>query len=65
MQSRVMGCIDAGRAGAADPDQDLASRRNTLGEFGAEAQRARWAAHEIAEPGEARLQFHLCLDEPF
>jgi aminoglycoside 3'-phosphotransferase-1 len=62
---RVSGCIDVGRAGAADPYQDLAILWNTLEEFGADAQRALWEAYGIAEPDEARLQFHLCLDELF
>jgi aminoglycoside 3'-phosphotransferase-1 len=62
---RVTGCIDVGRAGAADPYQDLAILWNGLEEFGRDAQRALWRAYGVAEPDAQRLQFHLCLDELF
>jgi aminoglycoside 3'-phosphotransferase-1 len=62
---RVAGCIDVGRAGAADPYQDLAILWNNLEEFGGGAQRELWRAYGVAEPDECRLQFHLCLDELF
>lgn len=61
----VTGCIDVGRAGAADPYQDLAILWDNLGEFGDDAQRALWPAYGIAEPDVRKLQFHLCLDELF
>ncbi len=62
---RVTGCIDVGRAGAADPYQDLAILWRDLGEFGDDAQRALFQAYGIATPDERKLRFHLCLDEFF
>jgi aminoglycoside 3'-phosphotransferase-1 len=64
-EGRVVGCLDVGRAGAADPYQDLAALWNTLEEFGSDLQRALFPACGIAQPDERRLQFHLCLDEFF
>lgn len=60
---RVVGCIDVGRAGAADPYQDLAAMWNTLEEFGGELQRAFFRAYGIPEPDARKLRFHLCLGE--
>jgi aminoglycoside 3'-phosphotransferase I len=62
---RVTGCIDVGRAGVADPYQDIAILWQNLAEFG-----AKWPAMllrelGIAAPDERRLQFHRCLDELF
>lgn len=62
---RVTGCIDVGRAGAADPYQDLAIAWHNLGEFGDEAQLALFAGYGVAEPDMRRVRFHLCLDELF
>lgn len=62
---RVTGCIDVGRAGAADPYQDLAILWHNLAEFGEAAQRALWPAYGIRDPDERKLRFHLCLDEFF
>jgi len=62
---RVTGCIDVGRAGAADPYQDLAILWRNLEEFGGAAQRELWRAYGIAAPDERKLRFHLCLDEFF
>ncbi len=63
VEGRVTGCIDVGRAGAADPYQDLAAMWNTLAEFGGELQRAFVRAYGIATPDPRRLHFHLCLGE--
>lgn len=62
---RVTGCIDVGRAGAADPYQDLAILWHNLEEFGGDVQRELFRAYGIAEPDERKLRFHLCLDEFF
>ena len=62
---RVAGCIDVGRAGAADPYQDLAILWHNLAEFGEAAQLALWPAYGIRAPDERKLRFHLCLDEFF
>jgi aminoglycoside 3'-phosphotransferase-1 len=62
---RVTGCSAGGRAGAADPYQDLAILWNNLEEFGADAQRELWRAYGVAEPDARKLRFHLCLDELF
>jgi len=62
---RVTGCIDVGRAGVADPYQDLAILWHSVAEFGEDAQRALWAAYGITTPDERKIRFHLCLDEFF
>lgn len=62
---RVTGCLDVGRAGVADPYQDLAILWHNLAEFGEAAQRTLFEGYGIAEPDERRLAFHLCLDEFF
>lgn len=61
----VTGCIDVGRAGAADPYQDLAILWRDLEEFGGDCQRELLRAYGITEPDEPKLRFHLCLDEFF
>lgn len=61
----VSGCIDVGRAGVADPYQDLAILSHNLEEFGAALQQAMWRAYGIAEPDERRIRFHRRLDEFF
>lgn len=61
----VAGMIDVGRLGLADPWQDLAILWSNLAAHGADAQAAMLAAYGIAEPDEARLRFHLLLDELF
>ncbi|MBL0940404.1 MAG: aminoglycoside 3'-phosphotransferase [Gemmatimonadaceae bacterium] len=65
VDDHVTGCIDVGRLGVADPYQDLAILWNSLGEFGEEAQRQLFEAYGIAAPDQARIEFHLCLDECF
>jgi aminoglycoside phosphotransferase len=62
---RVTGCIDVGRAGAADRYQDLAMLWNCLADFGGELQRELFHAYGTGEPDARRLRFHLCLDEFF
>ena len=62
---RVSGCIDVGRAGAADPYQDLAIVWRDLEEFGGDAQRELLRAYGVSMAEERKLQFHLCLDEFF
>lgn len=61
----VTGIIDVGRAGVADPYQDIAILWNSLGEFGEDLQLALWHALGITKPDERKLRFHLCLDEFF
>lgn len=62
---RMIGCIDVGRAGIADPYQDLAILWDCLGEFDDALQARLFAAYGIAEPDMHRLDFHLALDECF
>lgn len=62
---QVIGCIDVGRAGVADPYQDLAILWDCLGEFDEGLQTRLFAAYGIAEPDHQRLDFHLALDECF
>ncbi len=59
------GCVDVGRAGVADPYQDLAILWNNLGDYGPELQDELLRAYGVAEPDMARLRFHLALDELF
>ena len=61
----VVGCIDVGRAGVADRYQDLAILWNNLGEFDEALQARLFTAYGIAQLDEARLRFHLLLDELF
>lgn len=61
----VAGCIDVGRAGLADPYQDLAILWNCLREFGSALQARLFTSYGIDLPDERRLQFHLLLDELF
>lgn len=62
---RVTGVLDVGRAGIADPYQDLAICRRDLGAFGVAAQEAMLSAYGVVVPDDARVQFHLLLDELF
>ena len=62
---RVTGCIDVGRAGVADPYQDLAILWHNLEEFGSDLQVHLFRSYGIAEPDARKIQFHLCLDEFF
>ncbi|WP_426172205.1 APH(3')-I family aminoglycoside O-phosphotransferase [Pseudoduganella sp. R-31] len=62
---KVVGCIDAGRAGIADRYQDLAIAWNCLGEFGTPLQRRFLAQYGVHDPDPSKLQFHLMLDELF
>lgn len=61
----VSGCIDVGRAGLADPYQDLAVLWNCLRGFGDDVAAALWSSYGLREPEERRLQAHLLLDELF
>lgn len=63
-QGQVTGIIDVGKAGIADPYQDLAILWNCLSEFGAELQQALLTAY-ATELDLHRLTFHLYLDECF
>jgi aminoglycoside 3'-phosphotransferase I len=56
------GCIDVGRVGAADPNQDLAILRHNLAAIGEAAQLALWPAYGIQAPDIRKIPFHLCLD---
>lgn len=60
----VTGCIDVGRAGIAERYQDVAILWNCLGEFGAAHQQRFLTTYGI-ELDEAKLRFHLGLDEFF
>lgn len=60
----VSGCIDLGRMGIADRYQDIAILWDSLGEFGAEVQKAFADAYRIAID-HRKIDFHLCLDEFF
>jgi aminoglycoside 3'-phosphotransferase-1 len=62
---RVTGCIDVGRAGAADPYQDLALLWRDLEAFGGDAQDELLRAYGVGALEERKLRFHLCLDEFF
>lgn len=62
---KVVGCIDVGRVGIADRYQDLAILWNCLDEFGSNLQRRLLAAYGVKQPDEAKLRFHLGLDEFF
>ena len=61
----VTGCIDVGRAGIADPYQDLAVLWANLEENGAGLGDRFLRAYGVATPDRDRLAFHLCLDEFF
>lgn len=61
----VVGVIDLGRAGVADPYQDLAILTSCLDEFGPQLAGRFFAAYGIAAPDLRRLQFHQLLDEFF
>ena len=61
----VVGCIDVGKAGLADPYQDIAIMWNNLGEFGTPLQDRFLKAYGITELDRDRLNFHLLLDELF
>jgi aminoglycoside 3'-phosphotransferase-1 len=61
----VSGCIDVGRLGVADRYQDLAIAWNCFDEFGSDLQARFLAAYDVAELDEAKLRFHLDLDEFF
>ncbi len=64
-EGRIAGTIDVGRAGVADPYQDLAILWHNLEEFGAGLGDRFLVHYGIDRPDRARLAFHLCLDEFF
>lgn len=64
-KGQVTGMIDVGRAGAADPYQDIAILWQNLGEFGSEWQKMLLAQLGVTAPDLRRLHFHRCLDELF
>ncbi len=61
----IIGCIDLGRVGIADRYQDLAILWSCLGEFDPALQDRLFEQYGIADPDQAKLQFHLMLDELF
>lgn len=61
----VVGCIDVGRCGLADPYQDIAIMWNNLTEYGPDVQAAFLEAYGIDTPDAVRMRFHLVLDELF
>jgi aminoglycoside 3'-phosphotransferase-1 len=61
----VVGCIDAGRVGIADRYQDLAILWSCLGEFDPRLQDRLLERYGIADRDQAKMQFHLMLDELF
>lgn len=64
LDGEVVGCIDLGRVGVADPWQDLAILWHSLAEFGEAPAAAMLEAYGVAlDP--VRLDFHLRLDEFF
>ena len=62
---QVSGVLDVGRAGVADPYQDLAICWRDLGEFGAPAQSALLHGYGVHTVDTARCTAHLLLDELF
>ena len=64
-QGAVSGLIDVGRAGLADPYQDLAILWNSLRDYGDDVAAELWRSYPIAAPDERRLRVHLLLDELF
>lgn len=62
---RVTGCIDVGRAGVADPYQDIAILWQNLTELGVGAERMLLDELGIAVVDDRRLAFHRSLDELF
>lgn len=63
--TKVVGCIDVGRAGVADRYQDLALLWNYLEEFGEAARERFLSAYGISALDTDKLAFHLELDEFF
>lgn len=63
--AQVTGCIDLGRAGVADPYQDLAILGTRLEEIDPALAARLFAGYGIATPDAARAAFHLLLDECF
>ncbi|WCT75446.1 APH(3')-I family aminoglycoside O-phosphotransferase [Sphingomonas naphthae] len=61
----VAGLIDVGRVGIADRYQDLAILWNCLHEFGGGLPERLFDQYGIAAPDQAKLRFHLMLDELF
>lgn len=64
-RGRVVGVLDVGRLGVADPYQDLAILWSNLAEFGPALQQSLLDAYGTPRPDRRRLEFHLCLDEFF
>ncbi len=62
---KVRGCIDVGRAGIADPYQDLAILWNCLAEFGVSLENQLLHDYGIRHIDQRLLRFHLSLDEFF
>ncbi|MBO9655558.1 MAG: APH(3')-I family aminoglycoside O-phosphotransferase [Agrobacterium tumefaciens] len=65
VDGKVIGCIDTGRVGIADRYQDIAIAWNCLEEFGGDLQCRFLARYGVSNPDQAKLQFHLMLDELF
>jgi len=65
LEGRVTGCIDVGRAGVADPYQDLAILWNCLREVDPALTAMLWRTYGIEQPDERRIELHLLLDELF
>lgn len=61
----VVGCLDVGEAGLADPYQDIAIMWNCLGDFGTKRQNRFLRAYGVRELDRSKLDFHLLLDELF
>lgn len=64
-EGRVSGCVDVGRAGVADPYQDLAIFGHSLAEFSEELKKLWWRSCGIDAPDARMVRFHLGLDELF
>ena len=61
----VVGCLDVGRLGVADRYQDLAILHDCLSEFGDALQARVFTEYGIIVVDDAKLRFHLALDEFF
>ncbi len=61
----VVGCLDVGRVGVADRYQDLAILCDCLSEFGDALQARVFTEYGIDVVDDAKLRFHLALDEFF
>ena len=62
-EGEIVGCIDVGRVGIADPYRDLAVIWNSIGDVNPLLQERLFLQYGIHDPDQRRLKFHLMLDE--